>query len=179
MAGAGLILLVVGWLTQSTGPRAAPGSGSEPAPASCRSGDPRANVYHPDRLTVVEACATVSGTVRSVRAEDDGDVHFDLALDPADAGMLTAANYADQHGWLVVEIVPADEPGCTPGRPPKPATGTYDYGLCTGADESTPIVGSHVSVTGPYVLDEDHGGWAEVHPAWTISTASGPSDHSR
>ena len=149
----------------------ASGSGSSAGSVSCRGGDPLANVYHPNRLTVVQPCTTVSGTVKTVRAEDDGDVHFDLALDASFTGMLTSANYADQHGWLVVEIVPADEPGCTPGQAPRPATGTYDYGICSGADETPPTVGSHVYVTGPSVLDEDHGGWAEVHPAWAISSS--------
>ena len=152
-----------------SGQPVSPGSGHDTGPSGCRAGDPLANVYHPNRLHVVQACTRVSGTVKTVRAEDDGDVHFDLALDPAYTNLLTSENYSAQHGWLVVEIVPADEPGCTPGQPPKPATGTYDYGICTGADESTPAVGSHVYVTGPYVLDEDHGGWAEVHPAWAIS----------
>jgi len=147
----------------------ATGSGAQPGPSACRSGDPLANVYHPNRLKVIQACMTVSGTVRSVHHEDDGDVHFDLALDPAYTEMLTAANMAHQHGWLVVELVPADEPGCTTGQPPKPASGTYNYGVCSGADESPPSVGSHVYATGPHVLDEDHGGWAEIHPAWAIS----------
>lgn len=148
-----------------------PSSGSATGPSRCRSGDPLANVYHPNRLKVVKPCVTVSGMVESVRSEDDGDVHFDVALDPAYKQLLTSTNFADQHGWLVVEIVPADEPGCTPGQPPRPAHGTYNYGICTGADESPPSVGSHVFVTGPYVLDEDHGGWAEVHPAWAIASS--------
>lgn len=156
------------------GTTAAPGSGTHPGPTACRSGDPLANVYHPNRLHVVDPCRTVSGTVMSVRAEADGDVHFDLALDAPYRSMLTAANGSGQHGWLVVEIVPADEPGCTPGTPPKPPSGSYDYGICTGADEQPPAVGSHVVVTGPYVLDEDHGGWAEIHPVWAI-TASAPA----
>lgn len=151
------------------GPVVAAGSGSEPGPSACRSGDPLANVYHPNRLKVLTPCTTVTGVVRSVRHEDDGDVHFDVALDPPFRHLLTHANYAAQHGWLVVEIVPADEPGCTPGQPPKPATGTYNYGICTGADETPPRIGAQVVVTGPSVLDEDHGGWAEVHPAWAIS----------
>jgi hypothetical protein len=130
-----------------------------------------ANVYHPDRLKVLKPCITVSGIVKTVRSEDDGDVHFDVALDPAFSQLLTSANFSDQHGWLVVEIVPADGPGCTPGQPPRPAHGTYNFGICTGADESPPQVGSHVYVTGPYVLDEDHGGWAEVHPAWAIASS--------
>jgi hypothetical protein len=112
---------------------------------------------------------TVSGTVMSVTPEDDGDTHFDLALDTPYTSMLTSANNSGQHGWLVVEIVPADKPGCTPGTPPRPAYGTYDYGICTGANEPNPTLGTHVQVTGPNVLDEDHGGWAEIHPVWAIA----------
>jgi len=151
----------------------APGSGSDAGPSGCRNGDPLANVYHPNRLKVVQTCTTVAGTVKSVHSEDDGDVHFDLALDSPYTHLLTSANMSEQHGWLVVEIVPADRPGCTPGQPPKPASGTYNYGMCTGADESAPSIGSHVYVTGPYVLDEDHQGWAEIHPAWAISSSLG------
>ncbi|HZU80749.1 MAG TPA: hypothetical protein VE991_12605 [Acidimicrobiales bacterium] len=147
------------------------GSGSAVGNSACRGGNPLANVYHPNRLLVLAACDTVSGTVESVRSEDDGDTHFDLALDPQYRSMLTSANSSEQHGWLVVEIVPADEPGCTPGAAPKPPSGSYDYGICTGADEVAPTVGSHVYVTGPYVLDEDHGGWAEIHPVWAISSS--------
>lgn len=148
--------------------------GSIVVPASdpgsqCRTGNPLTNVYHPYRLQVVSACSTVSGTVRSVRHEDDGDVHFDLAVDPAYAGMLTPGNVTYQHGLLVVELIPADEAGCTVGQPPRPATGTYDYGTCTGDDLAAPSVGEHVWVTGPYVLDHIHN-WAEIHPAWHISS---------
>ncbi len=149
-----------------------PGSGSAPGSSACRIGDPLANVYHPNRLMVLQSCLTVSGTVESMRHEDDGDVHFDLALDGAFVHLLTRANTTYQHGWLVVEIVPADEPGCVPGQSPKPATGTYDYGICSGADETAPAVGTHIYATGPYVLDNAHGGWAEVHPAWAISSNS-------
>jgi hypothetical protein len=116
---------------------------------------------------------TVSGTVMTVTLEEDGDTHFDLALDAPYVSMLTTANYTAQHGWLVAEIVPADKPGCTPGQPPIPSQGTYNYGLCTGANETNPALGTKVRITGPYVLDEDHGGWAEIHPVWAI--ASGPA----
>lgn len=143
-------------------PKAVPG-------AACRSGNPLANVYHPSRLEVVSACSTVSGTVRSVHHEDDGDLHVALAVDPAYAGMLSLGNISYQHGLLVVEVVPADEPGCTVGQPPRSPVGTYDYGTCTGDDLSAPQVGAHIWVTGPYVLDHIHD-WAEIHPAWQISS---------
>lgn len=146
---------------------------------ACRKGSPLANVYHPDRLLVMSACKTASGVIRSITHESDGDYHFDLALDPAFAGLINQGNVSGQHGWLVAEIVPADEPGCSPGKPPKPVSGTYNYGYCTGADITTPPIGTHVSVTGPYVLDQVHG-WMEIHPVWrivrlsSVSTSSGP-----
>jgi hypothetical protein len=137
----------------------------------CRA-SPLANVYHPDRLVVISPCKTVSGVVKSIRREPDGDVHFDLSLDAPYATLVNRGNVLHQHGWLVAEIVPADEPGCTPGTPPKPAIGTYNYGTCTGADETTPRVGTHVSVTGPYVLDATHA-WMEIHPVWRIAIVGG------
>jgi hypothetical protein len=109
---------------------------------------------------------TVTGTVMSVRSESDGDTHFDLLVDSQFQNLLRPANFSFQHGWLVGEIVPADKPGCIVGQPPIPPSGSYNYGTCTGADETIPAIGSHVSITGPYVLDEDHGGWAEIHPVW-------------
>jgi hypothetical protein len=148
-------------------------SGVATGNSACRSGNPLANVYHPDRLQVLSACRTVTGIVRSVRREQDGDVHIDVELDQADADAINAKNVLDQHGWLVVEIVPADEPGCAPGQPPRPATGTYDYGICTGANELAPTVGKHVAVTGPWVTDNFHG-WNEIHPAWAIGMPFAP-----
>ena len=97
----------------------AAGSGALPGSAACRTGNPLANVYHPDRLTVLAACKTVTGTVRSVRHESDGDYHIALEVDPAYQDTLNAKNVLDQNGWLVVEVIPADEPSCVPGQPPR------------------------------------------------------------
>ena len=121
---------------------------------------------------------TVTGTVAYVRHEDDGDLHVNLSLPPAESNLLDQANVADEHGDLITEIVPADQPGCTPGQqPPLPPTAytspSYSYGTCTGADIVTPPLGAQVTVTGPYVLDTDHG-WMEIHPVWSI-TVTGQS----
>lgn len=141
--------------------------------AGCRAGNPLANVYHEDRLQVRNRCITVTGTVAYVAHEDDGDFHVDLSLPPSEAHLLNSANVADQSGQLVTEIVPADEPGCMPGRPPRPPHGSYNYGICTGADISAPPVGARVAETGPYVLDANHG-WMEIHPVWAIEVISEP-----
>ncbi len=133
----------------------------------CRQGNPLANVYHPYRLKVRKACLTVVGTVAYIRREDDGDVHVDLKLLPSENHLLNAYNDSQQYGQLVTELVPADQPGCTPGQAPRPAHGSYDYGICTGADIHVPPLGTLVKETGPYVLDADHG-WMEIHPIWRI-----------
>lgn len=162
----------------SANPAAAPSQPTRPT-KGCRSGDPLANVYHPYRLLVKSECMTVTGTVAYIRHEDDGDVHLDLSLPASESHLLDQANYSDEDGQLVTEIVPADQPGCSPGQPPPlPPTAyrspSYDYGLCTGADVPTPPLGSEVSVTGPYVLDSDHG-WMEIHPVWAVTVLSTPS----
>lgn len=136
-------------------------------------------MYHPYRLKVIKACLSVTGTVAHLQREDDGDLHVDLALPPDESHLLDQANYSHEGGQLVTEIVPADQPGCTPGQPPPlPPTAyrspSYNYGLCTGADITTPAVGSEVEVTGPYVLDSDHG-WMEIHPVWALTVLGAPS----
>ena len=135
----------------------------------CRAGDPLANVYSPDRLEVVSPCSTVGGVVRFVESEYDGDVHIDLEVDPAYRSMLDPVNLTNQHGWLVTEIVPADEAGCASGAPPQPPTNGNDYGVCTDVDLLPPQVGQHVWVTGPFVIDHSHG-WTEIHPIWALTT---------
>ena len=150
---------------------AAPAQSAPLLAAGCRAGNPLANVYHEDRLEVRNRCLTVTGTVAYVAHEDDGDFHVDLSLPPGEAHLLNQGNRADQYGQLVTEIVPADEPGCTPGKPPRPPHGSYNYGICTGADLTAPPVGARVTVTGPYVLDANHG-WMEIHPVWAIKVIS-------
>ncbi|MHB8513684.1 MAG: hypothetical protein ACYDCC_16145 [Actinomycetota bacterium] len=102
--------------------------------------------------------------MRTVRHEDDGDYHIDLDVDAQYKHLLNSKNVSDQHGYLVTEIVPADEEGC-PNSMPAPRLG-YDYGTCTGARLVAPWIGDYISVTGPYVLDQTHG-WTEIHPLWT------------
>ena len=157
----------------TTAPTAVPPSPLPPAASGCRSGNPLANVYHPTRLQVLSPCAIVTGTVALEHNDEaDGDYHINVMLDPQFAGLINAENTKQEGGALVVEVVPADEPGCVVGQPPKPATGTYDYGTCTGADIPPPPIGAHVQVVGPWVLDTDHG-WREIHPAWSITVLSG------
>jgi len=162
-------------------PTTAPALSSSTAPpvstTACRPGDPLANVYHPYRLQVRSDCMTVTGTVAYVRGEGDGDVHINLALPASESHLLDHDNYTYENGDLVAEVVPADQPGCTPGQPPPlPPTAyrstSYDYGTCTGADIATPPQGSQVRISGPYALDSDHG-WMEIHPVWSVTVLAG------
>ncbi len=138
-----------------------------PVSSSCRFGNPLANVHDPGRLRVIERCAVVRGTVSSVHNELDGDVVIFLRPDPGQRTLVNGRNQSALGGNLVGEIVPADEPGCTVGRPPRVAFGTADFGICTGTNLAAPAVGSHISMIGPHVLDRNHG-WLEIHPVWAI-----------
>jgi hypothetical protein len=109
----------------------------------CRQ-DPLAGIYNPQRLEIKEPCKTVKGIVDKVTHEKDGDYHINLKLDPEFAGIINDKNVSGEHGNLVVEIIPMDEP-----KIPAPKTG------------------QHIKVTGSYVLDKHHG-WMEIHPAWII-----------
>ena len=142
----------------------------------CKPGDPLEGVYAASRLTVKNACTTVSGTVDCVKDEPDGDVHIRLRPDPQFQGLLQPANayqvcpnQTDPH--LVVEIIPQV------GHLPFPGNSADDAGFVTPA---APAAGAHVTVTGPYVLDDnslrdliypgkDVKNWAEIHPAWNIT----------
>lgn len=115
------------------------------ASSSLARSNPLAGVYHPYRLEVLSALKTVSGVVYSIRHESDKDYHLNLKLDSPYANLINAKNISVEHGCLVVEVIPMD-----PGKVPVPS------------------VGQHITVTGAYVLDKDHG-WNEIHPAWLIN----------
>jgi hypothetical protein len=68
-------------------------------------------------------------------------------------------------GGLHVEVVPADQAGCTAAGLAKLAA--TDLGTCTGANVTLPPLNAHVRVIGPYVFDR-WVGWNEVHPAWNV-----------
>lgn len=162
-------------LGRSAGPTSSTGL-AHLASRQCKSGDPLNGVYLPSRLTVKQACTTVSGTVDCVEHELDGDVHIRLRLDAAYARFLTAANAAQRCSGhpgphLVVEIIPQT------GHLPFLDNSATRGGFATPAE---PAVGAHVTVTGPLVWDSDilhdlvHPGqntanWAEIHPAWNIT----------
>jgi hypothetical protein len=151
-AGQRLVLTPV---RAATAPSEAPGSTTA---AACAPTGQDAFVYHPDRLKVVAACLRVTGTVAAIRDEADGDRQLLVAVDPPFAHLLTPANHNVGFGALLVETVCVD-----PTRLADPAAScAHDSHPLTGL----PKVGQHVWMEGRYVLDEGHGGWAELHPLY-------------
>lgn len=128
--------------------------------------NPLDGVHNPVRLQVLKPCAVFQGTVVQAPQKNpsDGDVTFTASPDPAYAAMLNAKNRLK--GGLHVEIVPRDQPGCTLGQPVVVGN-VPDLGICSGRDIVGPVLGAHVRIIGPWVLDRNDD-WNEIHPAWSI-----------
>jgi hypothetical protein len=126
-------------------------------------GDPHAHVYSPDRLQLLASCVAVTGTIDLESAQADGDYHVRLHLDPGQTcggqPCLDAENLSQQGGDLILE------PVCE-----NPITQADAMAACQGYHNPLviPPVGSHVTVTGPFVLDTNHG-WREIHPLESIT----------
>jgi hypothetical protein len=115
---------------------------------------------------------TVHGVVGCIFVDHgDGDTHLALSLDPGQERYLTRGNRAwtcasdqrsDTEPRLVIEVIPQH---CTV-RPDNCA----DRGHFR--DPPIPPSGSHVSITGAWVLDTStrKGAtlWSEIHPAFRI-----------
>ena len=112
------------------------------------------HVYNPSRLQKVATCLSVTGVIEESSADDDGDQHFLLTLDPGQENLVNKRNLKKKGGAIVLEIVCANP---TKMKKPKKA--------CAGYTNRIPIpaVGAHVRATGTYVIDS-HNGWAEIHP---------------
>jgi hypothetical protein len=133
-------------------------------------GSPTAHVYSPDRLQLLAACTRVTGTIDTIRAEPDGDLHVLLKLDAGQEHYINAKNVSGERGDLVLE------PVCE-----KPVTQPDAIAACSGYVNSTvvPPAGTHTAVTGAWVLDKDHG-WLEIHPvaSFTPDVAVSPTPSS-
>ncbi|HEV2461629.1 MAG TPA: hypothetical protein VGS80_25010 [Ktedonobacterales bacterium] len=126
-------------------------------PAQCAPTNQDQYVYHPVRLRILQSCIRVSGVVRASRLENDGDMHLQLELDPAYQHLLEPANNLEQ-GDMVIE------PVCV-GMPLQPDA--LDACAADGHPlASLPAIGQHVWMEGRYVLDLEHGSWAELHPLY-------------
>ncbi|MES2153558.1 MAG: hypothetical protein V4510_00290 [bacterium] len=122
------------------------------------------HVYHPDRLkdpdpAVHHKCLTVTGTVRNVLHEADGDDHIRLHVDAGFEGLLNDKNRSEQQGDLVVEPMCV---GTVTQDDAKDACSTFHNQV------TIPRIGDHVTVVGVHVLDNQHG-WMELHPVTSIT----------
>ena len=142
----------------------APGDTGElpdPNPHVCAGRDPHTGIYHPKRLVVINPCETVTGTVDNVKSEGDGDYHIRLALDAPYKMLINDANIQNQQGDLVLEIPCVNN-----------VTQADAQATCAVIDSrlklAPPKSGQHISVTGPYVNDTQHG-WMEIHPISVLS----------
>lgn len=125
------------------------------------------HVYNPRRLKVLNPCVSVTGTIvdathgkhkQGCRVEADGDLHCWLKLDNEVPGImspyLNAMNLKNEGGTLVWE------PMCQHHVTQKDAMeACKDW----HQDIILPPVGSHVKITGAWVLDTEHG-HMEIHP---------------
>lgn len=113
------------------------------------------HVYHQQRLKIIDSCKTVTGIIQSIKNEADGDYHIQLKLDAKFSNLINFANVMYQHGYLVLE------PVCQ-----STVTQSDAKSACMNFKSTLtiPPKGSHVTVTGTYVLDLQHDSWAEIHP---------------
>ncbi len=124
----------------------------------------QSHIYSPDRLVVYKDCQTISGIVDRVIVEADGDYHLRLGLDTQYQNLTNSVNNSDQYGDLVLEIVCAIT-----------VTQTDAIDACQNYVNhvTVPQEGQHITATGPYVLDTDHG-WTEIHPVYSLTITAPP-----
>ncbi len=116
----------------------------------------RAHIYLPTRLDF-KGCKTVTGTVKRVKLEKDGDIHVRFILDKQYVHLLTPQNYKQQEGTLVIED------SCR--SKPHELVEIFARLACYGYTSSlpAPTIGKRYEITGNYVIDDWHGSWAEIH----------------
>jgi len=145
----------------SNNPMAPSFNSSQSTPAEEGKCDPSLwnHVYNPQRLQVVSPCKSVLGIIESKRVEKDGDYHIRVKLDPQFSNLINSANIKNQFGDLVVEPICVNS-----------VTQADAISACQNFHQniSIPPIGSHTNITGSYVLDKEHGNWAEIHPVTSI-----------
>jgi len=115
------------------------------------------------RIKIVGACQTVTGVIATVGSSDDGDIDMQLTLDAGFGNLLNSGNVTKLNGNLQIEAI------C---QAPVHADVPDAQRTCANFSGTVPIpaVGTHVRVTGVYVLDSDHG-WMEIHPISVLTAA--------
>src|SRR5262249_2576930 len=120
------------------------------------------HVYLRDRLKLLSMCQAASGTVASVGIERDGDLVMELAPDPQYASLLRPGNSAPQaHNHLIAEV-PCQ--AATNDNAPRSACAQF-----TAPRIEPPRVGAHIVAAAPWVEDQNHSSWGELHGARIIT----------
>lgn len=115
-------------------------------------------VYNRERLQMTDIYKTVTGVIEESSADEDGDQHMLVKLEPGQEKLLTKKNTKKKQGDLVIEAVCANK------------TTLAKVGNTCNAyinKIQIPKLGEHVKVTGSLVIDT-HNGWAEIHPITKI-----------
>jgi hypothetical protein len=117
----------------------------------------RQNVFEgthtPERLRIANSCVETIGEVRTPPfIAGDGDYCFDIL--PERGELLGVGNYVLRKGGLHIEVVPADQDKVL----------SEIGGICPG---------DLVKIKGVWVVDTDHGMWAEIHPVEKIEIVKG------
>ncbi len=120
------------------------------------------HVYNSYRLIVNNQCTSVTGVVKNLIYEADGDIHIRLNVDSAFKYMINSYNISGQYGDLVCEPVCATS-----------VTQENAKAACLNFTNTVyiPNVGEYVEVIGSYVTDNNHG-WNEIHPVTSIAIIS-------
>jgi hypothetical protein len=111
----------------------------------CKSGNVLAGASNAEDLRVLADCQDATGTVMHTKKMDDGDYKFFLNVDDPFKFLVNEKNNEKTEGFLVVEIVPADQ----------------------NSAGVLPKEGDHVHVWGAWVTDKPKG-WHEIHPTWKV-----------
>ncbi|HEY6884543.1 MAG TPA: hypothetical protein VI278_10935 [Nitrososphaeraceae archaeon] len=124
------------------------------------------------RFTHIRPCVTVTGTVISgQKINADGDITFNIAVDPLYEGLLGPGNVDPSHSrssQLHIEVI------C---QEPVISKAPMDVGACNGYNgpdfhSSLPTDHEHVMITGRFQIEwnEAPGGLTEIHPIYAINT---------
>jgi len=111
----------------------------------CKSGNVLDGASNAEDLRVLADCQDATGTVMHTKKMDDGDYKFFLNVDDPFKFLVNEKNNDKTEGFLVVEIVPADQ----------------------NSAGVLPKEGDHVHVWGAWVTDKPKG-WHEMHPTWKV-----------
>ncbi len=149
---AGIILISLFPVTEHTRVR-------ESSDITCKDLSSLNHVYRPWRLVVHNQCITVTGVVRRVLKEPDGDYHIRLIVDKEFRNTINFGNLFELHGDLVLEPVCAHS---SSHDFEKKACGDYKSNVLI------PKKGERIKVTGQYVTDVMHY-WREIHPVYSVS----------